>query len=135
MNNINNFHILSLWNLFETEIVANGAVVPLLLVSMYDSIFYFYLKPYLKVIEGGSVFYAIIMSTSMRQTRNGSTALSGPMFNFSENPQFLPDKWWEGDFRNTFIWWSDTTIHRCCKHEHWAIAWALFYFTQSKSRS
>ena len=49
----------------------------------------FYLKPYLKVIEGGSVFYAIIMSTSVRQTRNGSTALSGPMFNFSENPQLM----------------------------------------------
>ena len=59
---------------------------------MYDSIFYFYLKPYLKVIEGGSVFYAILMSTSVRQTRHGSTTLSGPMFNFSENPQFLPDK-------------------------------------------
>ena len=56
---------------------------------MYDSIFYFFLKPYLKVIEGGSVFYAIIMSTSVRQTRNGSTALSGPMFNFSENPQLM----------------------------------------------
>ena len=28
MNNINNFYILSLWNLFETEIVANGAVLP-----------------------------------------------------------------------------------------------------------
>ena len=59
---------------------------------MYDSIFYFYLKPYLKVIEGGSVFYAIIMSTSVRQTQNGSTALSGPMLTFSEHPQFLPDK-------------------------------------------
>ena len=28
MNNINNFYILSLWNLFETEIVANGALLP-----------------------------------------------------------------------------------------------------------
>ena len=28
MNNINNFYILSLRNLFETEIVANGAVLP-----------------------------------------------------------------------------------------------------------
>ena len=28
MNSINNFYILSLWNLFETEIVANGAALP-----------------------------------------------------------------------------------------------------------
>ena len=28
MNNINNFYILSLWNLFETKILANGALDP-----------------------------------------------------------------------------------------------------------
>ena len=28
MKSINNFYILSLWNLFETEIVANGAILP-----------------------------------------------------------------------------------------------------------
>ena len=55
----------------------------------YDNIFFISIEPYLKVIKGGSVFYAIIMSTSVRQTRNGSTALSGPMFNFSENPQLM----------------------------------------------
>ena len=31
----------------------------------------------------------------------GFCVLSGPMFSFSEHPQFLPDKRWEGDFRNT----------------------------------
>ena len=28
MNNFNNFYILSLWSLFETEIVANGSALP-----------------------------------------------------------------------------------------------------------
>ena len=46
-----------------------GFLCPKLTSNIYDNIFYFYLKPYLKVIEGGSVFYAIIMSTSVRQTR------------------------------------------------------------------
>ena len=38
MKNINNFYILSLWNFFETEIVANGAVLPfknLLLINKF----------------------------------------------------------------------------------------------------
>ena len=36
----------------------------------YMIIFFFIsIEPYLKVIKGGSVFYAIIMSTSVRQTR------------------------------------------------------------------